>query len=406
MQSADSAPAAQTYSRQMIAVIHAGFVLTGMVTILLGPVLPALAAKWALDDEQSGYLFTAQFTGSITGVAGSSWLISRLGLLRSLAAGFVFMSVGVAALGVSPNRAGIISVFLYGIGLGLTIPATNLLISEINPARRAAALNILNFAWSVGAVAGAPVIGSLTRDRGTSAPLAGLSALLAVIAVWLARFFQTGPGDRPDRTRSDAPGARDIWRSPLIALIGALAFFYVGTENAIGGWVASYALRLDEQAKSVWAIAPSVFWGALLAGRISAPGLLQYIAGDRLVLIGLMFGISGIGLLLLTSSMAGLLAGTFITGAGFASVFPNTLATLTQSFGAAAHRAAGLVFTMTGLGGALIPWAVGFISKQYGSLRLGLTVALLANLAMIPLQVVIILKTGATTGSNHSTEHR
>jgi len=37
-------------------VLHAGFALTGVLTTLLGPVLPALSARWRLDDAQAGFL--------------------------------------------------------------------------------------------------------------------------------------------------------------------------------------------------------------------------------------------------------------------------------------------------------------------------------------------------------------
>ena len=45
----------------MIVTAHAAFVLTGTVTTLLGPLLPVLATRWALEDASAGLLFTAQF---------------------------------------------------------------------------------------------------------------------------------------------------------------------------------------------------------------------------------------------------------------------------------------------------------------------------------------------------------
>src|SRR5215210_8138655 len=118
--------------RQAIAVTHMGFALTGVVTVLLGPALPALQARWALSDAQAGYLFTAQFIGSIVPLAAMSILAERVGLLRLLTCGYAFMAIGIAGLGVSSWAVGIASVFCYGLGLGLTLPATNLLISEMN----------------------------------------------------------------------------------------------------------------------------------------------------------------------------------------------------------------------------------------------------------------------------------
>lgn len=49
----------------MAIVVYGGFVLTGVVTPLLSPVLRTLASQWSLTDVQAGRLFTAQFVGSV-----------------------------------------------------------------------------------------------------------------------------------------------------------------------------------------------------------------------------------------------------------------------------------------------------------------------------------------------------
>jgi MFS family permease len=71
------------------AVIYAGFVLTGMVTTLLGPVLPVLASRWSLDDPHAGYLFTTQFLGSMVGVG--LLIVPRFGFTHSLAHSYVLL---------------------------------------------------------------------------------------------------------------------------------------------------------------------------------------------------------------------------------------------------------------------------------------------------------------------------
>jgi fucose permease len=55
--------------RQLTLLLHGGFLLIGVVTTLLGPILPMLAARWHLGDAELGWLFTAQFTGGILGSA-------------------------------------------------------------------------------------------------------------------------------------------------------------------------------------------------------------------------------------------------------------------------------------------------------------------------------------------------
>ena len=81
-----------------------------------------------------------------------------------MAFGYAAMAAAVACLGVNSWGIGLLSVFSYGFAIGLTFPVTSLLVAEINSERRAAALNILNFVWGLGAVAGPPLIALFARD--------------------------------------------------------------------------------------------------------------------------------------------------------------------------------------------------------------------------------------------------
>ena len=388
MQQTISSPVRPTSYRQTIAVTHIGFVLTGVVTVLLGPALPALQARWALSDAQAGYLFTAQFIGSIMPLAAMSLLVERLGLLRLLTCGYAFMAIGIAGLGVNSWAVGIASVFCYGVGLGLTIPATNLLISEMNRERRAAALSVVNFTWGIGAVATAPVVGLLTESNKTTTGLIVLALLLLLVMARLVRFNSLALSCE---TTEQAKAKRKGYLSPYTLLFGALIFLYVGTENAVAGWVGTHALRMEGSLESNWKIVPSVFWAALLSGRAIAPLALRRIAEERLALAGLLTALCGTMTLLLTSKMAGLVLGVALAGIGFASIYPITVAQLPRVFGADATRVVGLVFMLAGLGGATMPWAVGLLSHNSGSLRLGLLVPLIGNLLMIALQFAVIV---------------
>src|SRR5258707_13740946 len=79
-------------------VIHAAFVLTGVMTTLLGPMLPVLSSRWLLNDAQAGSLFTAQFSGSMLGVALSGFVVQARGYRAALITGLGAMAVGVAIL--------------------------------------------------------------------------------------------------------------------------------------------------------------------------------------------------------------------------------------------------------------------------------------------------------------------
>ena len=383
-------------SPSLFILIHAAFVLTGMVTTLLGPILPALSARWSLEDSQAGYLFTSQFFGSMAGVALSSALIPRRGFQSSLVLGLGMMGAGVGTLALGTWAIGLLSVFCYGIGLGITIPAANLLVADANPGRRAAALNILNLAWGMGAVACPPLAASLHRGNNFRLLLLGLALALGLMLVCIASISFSGLRDEPGQVDPPVHTRAIAWRSRFAPVLGALFFLYVGTESSLGGWIASYAQRVSTAPASEWMLTPSAFWGALLLGRALAPAVLRHVAETTHVLVGLLLAVLGVATLLAADSLPVVVAGAGLAGLGLGPVFPITVAILSHHFGSLASRVAGLMFALSGLGGATLPWLVGFLSTHSGSLKAGLVVPLLGSLGMSALYLANLRATTST----------
>jgi MFS transporter, FHS family, glucose/mannose:H+ symporter len=383
--------------RQLVPLLHYGSLLVGVVHTLLGPILPMLAARWRLDDAEAGSLFIAQFTGAMIGSALSGWMIERLGSLRLMAFGYAAMAAAVACLGANSWGIGLLSVFSFGFAIGLTIPATNLLVAEINPERPAAALNILSFAWALGAVAGPPLIALFARDGRLVRPLIGLAVLLSGIALLIARRSPTDSSSGANQTKPNKKdpvrferSALRAWASPYALLTGGLIFIYVGTETAAAGWIASYAQRFGASARGFGTMMPSFFWAGLLIGRAAAPAVLRRVREADLVLISLFVAGAGLVVILVGSNLMTVSCGAGLTGLGLAAVFPTTLAIFTRHFGRQASQLTGFFFVLAGLGGAVIPWLVGFTSAGFGDLRIGLLIPLFCAASMIVLQIFII----------------
>ncbi|MCA1605085.1 MAG: MFS transporter, partial [Acidobacteria bacterium] len=366
----------------VVPLLHVGFVLIGIVNTLLGPILPMLSARWALDDAGAGALFFVQSAGAIVGSALSGLLINRFGFLPLLVAGFGLMAASTACLGFEPWAVGVLSISGTGLSLGLTIPTINLLISELNIGRRAAALNLLNLAWGVGAVSGPVLVPTLSRSVGLTFALLCLTAPLIVIGVLVGRSTVRLPVAVKvgEATRS---GAMRLWMTPYALLTGALVFVNIGTESATGGWIASYVQRLGPSSQLSWAVAPSLFWAGLLVGRAAAPLVLRRVRETRMVLIGMVVAVGGLVVILLGTTIVPVLIGVGLTGLGLAPVFPTTIALFTERFGQDANRLTGTLFILAGLGAAVFPWLVGLASSHYGTLRAGLVVPLIGGSVMI-----------------------
>ena len=383
--------------RSFVILLHAGFLLIGVVTTLLGPILPMLAIKWSLDDAELGLFFTAQFTGAIIGSAWSSRMIVRTGLLRLMVCGYAAAAGAVACLTIASWLIGLVAAFSAGVALGLTAPAINLLVAQINPERPAAAVNILNFAWAIGAVAGPPMIAFFGRDGHLTRPLVGLAVLLSCVAFLTARRgvvdFAFALDHQPMDTRF-ARSALRAWATPYALLTGVLIFIYVGTETATSGWIATYALRLGESSNGFETLMPSVFWGGLLIGRALAPVILNRVTDTTLVLSGLLLAGSGLLLIILGADLLSVACGVGLTGLGLASVFPTTFAIFAHHFGEQASQMTGFFFVVGGLGGALVPWLVGVVSEGFNDLRAGIFVPSVGVALMVVLQAFIIAVLG------------
>ena len=70
-------------------------------------------------------------------------------------------------------------------------------------------------------------------------------------------------------------------------------------------------------------------------------------------------------------------------GLGFARVFPLLVSSLTEHYGKRARGVGSIVFALASLGGATIPWFVGFTSSHVGSA--GLVVPLSACVLILSL---------------------
>ncbi|MYI34759.1 MAG: hypothetical protein F4112_17590 [Holophagales bacterium] len=369
--------------------LYTGFLLTGVVTVLLGPLLPELSREWSLPVAELAPLFVAQFLASAVGSLLSSY---RQGL--SLVVGYLLIAIGLSSLAMASWPLALAPVAAIGLGLGLAIPATNLRVAHAQPTRRGAALSSLNLVWGAGAVACPLAFAVRPRETSSDAVLWALAAAAGLVVVFLVRAPRSreGGADVAAAAASPQPAARG---GPVLALavVAAILFLYVGIENAVGGWLVSLADEFQpaRSATSLWI--GSGFWAALLGGRVVAPLLLRRMSERMLYGGGL--AVAGAGLLgLLTSgSQPGVALSAVAVGAGLAPLFPLTVSFLAELTASTRSRSTGWVFALAGTGGAVLPWltarlaggaerlAAGFVAPIAGLTLLALLFGLLNRLA-------------------------
>ncbi len=375
-------PNASTSAKPLTFAAYASFVPIGIATVLLGPMLPTLSARWSLNYSQAGALFTAQYLASTLAVALSGVLVSRWGFRFAIKTGLLLMGAGVGLLLTGPKWLGIFCIGAYGGGLGLSVPAANLLVAAVNPGRRSATLNLLNFCWSAGAVACPFLVAAAVKTHQVPVFLGAVAGFALLMAIGIAAMPASIIEPSAKKDVAQKTGHAIPWAHGALPMLAALFFLYVGVENGFGGWVASYAKSLGNLTPAMALMTPSFFYAAMLLGRILAPMLLRLADEIRLVQIGLLVACAGMGGLVLSHALRGVVVSACLAGLGLSYVYPITISLLPVKFGAGSARLGSVMFTLSNIGGGLLPWMVGVSSNHFGSLKAGLAVPLIGCATM------------------------
>ncbi len=361
-------------------VVYLAFALDGVVTTLLGPILPSLASHFSLNDEQSGRFFVAQFVGAIAGSLASGRMYAKWGANRTLFAGFAAIVLGVGTIGRGPIGISLGAVVLYGVGIGIATPSINLLAAGVSGVRRTANLNALNASWCVGALAGPPLIFRLLATYPLTQVLFGLTLLLALIPIYF--LLQNG-------SVKPAPGQAVQGRfrcNSIVLFTCCLLFLYVGMENGVSGWLVSYGLRAEGMSVSGAAYSQAVFWGAILGGRLLVASGLR-VRDSRIVLAGIVAALVGTSLFVAAPNGIVYFTGILLAGSGMSVIFPTAISVFMGRGGVDSQRSSGFVFACASLGGASMPWLMGRVSSRLHDLRSAMLILPACGLLMLALQV-------------------
>lgn len=372
-------------SRVPIFLLYLGFLATGALTVLLGTVLPRIAADFHLSDSQSGMLLMTLFAGSSSGA-----LFVRRRFTRTLAIGYLLIPVGGVMLTIAPRLLGLPAIAIYGVGLGMAMTSTSMLVGRMYPGRRGASLSFLNFCWSIGSTV-CPLVMAKLHGHVTAAELGVAVAVIAgpfAVLPLLSRFEAPTRLEWQKRTLDTA-----ITTVVLFALAG---FLYVGIESAVGNWMTTYGLRVVAWSFTRSSLVTASFWGALLAGRGIAPVILYRVTDAQLFRVSVFSLLAGLLLLVSAHSAWLLWTGAVWTGFSLGPIYPLVLAIFMERAGESKHT--GWIFTVSGFGGAVLPWATGLVSSSAHSLRIGLMVAVAGAFVL----VVLILGFGLSSISSRT----
>jgi fucose permease len=373
-----------------IILAMASIIFIGLGTLIasIGPILPSLAKQANTELAVIGSVFTAVFLGTLLSHLVSGPLGDRIGMGRVVMGGAAMLGAGFLGLSLSHSLPLMLALaFLAGLGLGAADLGGSLWIAGTFPENSVSKLNLLNVFFGVGAFCG-PALVSLSLAAFANAFLpvwgAGLVLFLSIpVLYWISTTNRFRPAPKPsaqgNKPRDDA---EPVGNAALIWVLGLILLLYVGSESGYGGWVTAYLMQTGSMRTEDAALAASLFWMAIAAGRIIITGIGSRVSALRLLAVSISGAVVASWALV---AVSGNVALSFICigviGLCFAATYPTVLAVLASAFPKAPGKAAGPATALGSVGGALIPWAQGILLTK---------VSPIAGMVFVAINVVII----------------
>jgi fucose permease len=298
-------------------------------------------------------------------------VVDRRGYKGMLAAAVVLIALGLEGIAFAPSIALLAaSAIIIGFGGGLINGGTTALVADISAEGRAAGLAYLGVFFGIGAFSVPLVLGLLRERFGDAGIVAVIGALVALVLAYYAavRFPEPKqPQGFPLRQ------AAVMLRDPVLVLLGVMLFFESGMEITVGGWTATYVnqeLGLSPE-RALYLL--SLYWLGMTGARLVSGWLLKRVSTVAVLLSSLGVAFAGALILIGARTTASAGAGTLLTGAGFAAVFPVILGYVGDRYERLSGTAFGVVLVMALMGGTALPYVTGVLGDAFG-LRLSLAI--------------------------------
>lgn len=220
---------------------------------LYGPSLPAFARDFGISVAQSGWLVSAQWIGSATGVVTMLLVGRHITPRHALAV----MTVGAALIATGPGWWGTLAAsVIFGAGYGIAAAVFNPRVMRAFADRGPSMLSLLNATFAAGAIL-APLI-FVWIGGNPRVAFAGIAAICALI------FLGAGAASRGD-TATTGAGHQPFRFRPLILCFAVMG---IATEACLIGLGPTALIRAGT-AEAEAAQLLSAFFVAFLLARVS-----------------------------------------------------------------------------------------------------------------------------------------
>ena len=381
-------------SRFLIAVVFFVFFVISFLTNILGPLIPDIIAGFHVSLTMAAILPFAFFIAYGVMSIPAGFAVQRWGEKKLMVGSFVAATLGAFCFAAFPSYGmAVTSLFVIGAGMAVLQVAINPLLrvaggEEHFAFNSAFAQLIFGAASFVSPLVYSDLVRHLEpghRDlQGFYAVLASITtptlpwasiywifAVVAGLCVVVLSFLRL---PKVERTAEESAGTlamyRQLLHNPFVWLYFLAVIAYVGCEQGTADWMSPFLERyhqVDPHKEGADAVA--YYWGLMTAGCLLGMGLLKFFDSRR-VLIGFSIG----ALCMLSAALFGpadVSRVAFPCIGFFASIMWPTLVSLGLNSVPQHHGPFAGILCSGIMGGALVPFVIGWLGDLYG-LRVGM----------------------------------
>jgi fucose permease len=346
--------------------------------------------------------------GPFVGLAKDQFSLSNFEAQLIAFMGFIMFGLLSIPMGIFQDRKGKKMVLLIGLAIalaGLTIPlfgltnyelflltmlmlgsgaailqvAGNPIMRDVSePGKYSRNLSFGQFIKAIGSLSGSLIPFAAAKWFGADwrvlFPIYVAALLLTIVVIGFTKIKE----EKAERAPASLSSCFSLLRNKFVLAMVLGIFVYVGIEICLSSGVPILlSTRYNIDIKTWGLLGNAFFFVAILTGRFFGSIILNWIKPATFFRLTTLVSIVGL-LLIFIDSQAVTLLGIFLTGIGFANIFPLIFSIAIDRMPERSNEISGLMITAIA-GGAFIPPAMGFIADRT-SVILGFLVPLVGLL--------------------------
>ncbi|CNE59683.1 putative inner membrane protein [Yersinia nurmii] len=343
---------------------RAVFFVTGMAMGMWAALVPYAQMRTQAEAKDLGLLLLCLGGGSLLSMLCSGRIIGRFGCRAVIVASVSLYCLMLPLLATfSDIRMLALSLFVFGMGIGLADVAMNVQGTLVEQAAKKSLMSGFHCLWSVGGIVGAGG-GAMLLSIGVMPQGSTFFAIVLITLVTSLSYRSLLPFGG-EEGRGDEPRGKPNFRLILMALMAMICFM---AEGAILDW--SGIFMTQDRGIAVehagWGFA--VFAIAMSLMRVTGDAVVNALGRKRVLILGGLLGIAGYLMVVLLPGWVMALCGFALVGIGAANIVPVLITLAGQEKVMPVNMSVAMVATLGYfgvLGGpALIGW-IAHLSNLY-----------------------------------------